>query len=104
MIMSSAINLVLAVMGGFALGLIYFAVLWITIQRLPVSRHPAVLSLRSLLVRLVVALVGFYLIGAGDWRRFLLALGGFIAARLFLVRQWGGRCITPLPAKGDTLP
>ncbi|NIM50499.1 MAG: hypothetical protein GTN69_08595 [Armatimonadetes bacterium] len=102
--MSSTANLVLAAVGGFALGLIYFAALWITLRRLAVSRHPAVLSLGSLLVRVVLALAGFYLIGAGDWRRFLLALGGFIAARLFLVRRWGQRRLARLPARGGTAP
>jgi len=99
--MSSAIGLALAVAGGFTLGLIYFAVLWITIRCLAVSRHPAMLSLGSLLARTVVALAGFYLIGAGDWRRFLLALGGFIAARLLLVRRWGERRSARLAAKGN---
>ncbi len=99
--MSSIMSFGLACLGGFALGLVYFASLWLTVQRLPTARHAAALAMGSLLGRVALAVVGFYLIGAGDWRRFLLALASFVAARLLVVRRWGESRPTPVSAEGD---
>jgi F1F0 ATPase subunit 2 len=99
--MSSLLSFGLACLGGFALGLAYFASLWLALQRLPTARHPVALAMGSLLGRVALAVVGFYLIGAGDWRRFLLALVGFAFARLLLVRRWGEPGRSQRPAEGD---
>lgn len=99
--MSSLLSFGLAFLGGLALGLAYFASLWLVLQRLPTARHPVALAMGSLLGRVALAVVGFYLIGAGDWRRFLLALAGFASARLLLVRRWGEPGRSQLSAEGD---
>lgn len=96
--MTRALDLALAGAGGFVLGLVYFAALWITIRRLTVSRHPALLYLGSLLLRLLLMLTGLYLIAGGDWRRLLVAFTGFLAARLLLLRR-GRRSPSPRPSE-----
>ena len=87
--MNNALYLAAAAAGGFAIGLAYFAILWLSVRRLPTSSHPALLILASLAFRFLLALGGFYLVGAADWRRFLAALAGFTIARLFCSRRWG---------------
>ncbi len=89
--MSSVFWLALAFMGGVVLGGLYFGSLWITVRRLPEVRCPALLALGSLLARLSLVLGGFYVVGAGDWRRFVLALLGFVGARTILVRLHEGK-------------
>lgn len=81
--------LVLAFAAGLGLGLFYFGGLWLTVQRLPRSRHPGLLTLGSLIVRLGVTLPGFYLVMAGRWERLLVCLAGFLVVRLVLVRRLG---------------
>lgn len=71
---------------GAALGAFYFLGLWWTVRRLD-SRNPAALLLLSFLLRTAVVIGGFYLIMDGRWELLLTALGGFIAARVVIVRQ-----------------
>jgi len=78
----------LAFLAGLALGVFYFGGLWITVQRLPTARRPALLSLASMAVRMAVTLGGFYLVMAGQWQRLLVCVAGFFIARIFLVRRW----------------
>jgi F1F0 ATPase subunit 2 len=81
--------LVLAFVAGLGLGLFYFGGLWLTVQRLPQARHPGLLTLVSLIVRLGLTLAVFYLVMAGRWERLLACLVGFLLVRLVLVRRWG---------------
>lgn len=81
--------LVLVLAAGFALGLLFFASLWFTVRRLPHSANPIPLLLLSGLLRLLGALAGMALLSAGDWQRLLVALLGFVLARVLLVRLWG---------------
>jgi F1F0 ATPase subunit 2 len=67
------------------LGLIFFGGLWLTIRWLPTSRWPVVLTLGSLLGRMAVTLVGFYLVLAGRWERLLACLVGFVLSRYLVV-------------------
>lgn len=91
---SSAINLVLAAFAGLALGLFYFGGLWYTVRRLSAARRPWLLVLGSYVVRLVVTVVGMYLVMAGDWKRLVACLAGFLLARIVLTRRLG-------PAAGE---
>ncbi|MGK7926742.1 MAG: ATP synthase subunit I [Spirulina sp.] len=54
--------LTLAFVAGLGLGLLYFGGLWLTVRQLPASEHPFLLFSVSLLLRLAIALGGFYLI------------------------------------------
>ncbi|MGF1540463.1 MAG: ATP synthase subunit I [Pleurocapsa sp.] len=73
---------------GIALGIFYFYSLWITVRQLPTTAYPIRLFIGSWLGRMVVTLLGFYLVMDGQWQRALLCLGGFIAARILLTRFW----------------
>lgn len=81
--------LILAFLAGLLLGLLYFGGLWLTVQRLPAARHPGVLTLASLIIRLGVTLAVFYLVMAGRWERLLVCLAGFFLVRFVLIRRWG---------------
>ena len=93
--MNQLIPLFLAFVAGIVVGLFYFGGLWLTVQRLPQTRRPAVLSLVSLFIRLSLTLAVFYLVMAGRWERLLACLAGFLLMRLLLVRRWRP---TPQPA------
>lgn len=72
---------------GLTVGLVYFWGLWYTLQRLPYSRHPALLMLGSYLLRLGVVLGGLYLVMDGEIVRLGVALLGVLLARMLLVRR-----------------
>ncbi|MEO8079414.1 MAG: ATP synthase subunit I [Caldimonas sp.] len=66
---------------GAVLGAIYFGGLWWTVSRLASFRRPALSVAVSALLRMGLALGGFYLIAGGDWLSLLACLLGFVAAR-----------------------
>ena len=74
---------------GTGLGLFYFGGLWLTVQRLPVTKRLALLTLGSLVGRMGISLFGFYLVMDGQWERLLVCLSGFVLVRVILVRRWG---------------
>lgn len=80
---------------GLLLGSAFLWALWITVNRLPDSRHPALLMLTSLVLRLGLTLAAFYILtlygGAGA---LLTAAAGFTLPRLLAarwVRQVNGK-------------
>ncbi len=77
---------VLAVVAGVGLGAIFFGGLWWTVRKGVASRQPALWFLGSLLLRTGIVLAGFMLVGAGDWRRLLLCLAGFVIGRIAVSR------------------
>lgn len=79
--------LALAFVAGLAVGWFFFYGLWWTVQRLPTSEHPALLTLGSLGLRMGVSLGVLFLVMAGDWRRLAVAVGGVVVMRLILVRR-----------------
>lgn len=74
---------------GMVLGLFFFGTLWLTVRRVPHSRHPAGLVFGSLLGRLAVVLAGFFLLMDGSWERPVACLAGFIVARQVMLRVVG---------------
>jgi len=88
--MPDALPAMLALVAGAGLGAIYFGGLWWTVCRAGSFRRPALSLLVSALVRMSVALGGFYLVAGDSWQRLLLCLLGFIVGRAavsWLVRQ-----------------
>jgi F1F0 ATPase subunit 2 len=71
----------LAVLAGAALGVVFYAGLWWTVQHAATFQRPGLSVLASLLLRMGVTLVGFYLVSGGDCARLLLCLLGFVLAR-----------------------
>lgn len=70
------------VLAGMVLGMIFFGGLWLTVQRMPTSRHPALLFLISLITRMAIVLGGFWLITKGAPGAVLACLAGFFVVRL----------------------
>ncbi len=84
--MNEMLALALAGLAGLALGTFFFGGLWWTVQKAISSQRPALLFLGSLLLRLGIALAGFYFVGHADWQRLLACLLGFVVARLVVLR------------------
>ena len=80
--MNEPLVLVLAGMAGLVLGAIFFGGLWWTVRKGVSSKRPALWFSGSLLLRMSVALAGFYLVSGRHWERLLVCLLGFVMARL----------------------
>ncbi len=80
------LRLISTVAIGFGLGLVFFGGLWWTVQRGLAMPHSAVWFVVSLFLRTGLVLGGLYLVGASDAFRLLFCLGGFVVARLVVVR------------------
>lgn len=87
--MNQVVLLIGAFCVGLTAGLLYFGGLWLTVQYLPRTRRPELVSLGSLALRLTLTLVAFYLVMGGRWERLLAALMGFLVMRTVLVRRLG---------------
>jgi F1F0 ATPase subunit 2 len=80
--MNETLTLMLSWMAGGALGAFFFGSLWWTVRKGVSSERPALWFFGSLLLRMSIALSGFYFICGGHWERLLVCLLGFVVARL----------------------
>jgi len=87
--MHELLTLSLSGLAGVVLGGFFFGGLWWTVRKGAASRRPGRWFFGSLLLRMGIAVSGFYLIGADDWRRLLICLLGFVIAR-FIVTALAG--------------
>jgi len=83
-----------AAAGGATLGLLFYGGLYWTIRRGIESKMPALWFSGSQLLRMVLALGGFYVISGGDWQRLIACLPGFLLARA-VVTHWGYSSVEP---------
>ena len=95
--MNDPLPLLLAGAAGLLLGAIFFGGLWWTVRKGLSARQPALWFFGSMLLRMGIALAGFYFVGRGDWRRLMACLLGFVIARF--VVTW----LTRAPAEESTL-
>lgn len=84
--MNETLILMLALAAGMALGAMFFGGLWWTVRRGMSANQPALWLFGSLLVRTGLALVGFWFVAGGDWRRMVACLAGFVIARPVVTR------------------
>jgi F1F0 ATPase subunit 2 len=82
MTMNELLALALSWVAGLFLGAFFFGGLWWTVRKGVASKQPAVWFFVSLLLRMCVALFGFYFVSGGRRERLLLCLLGFFMARL----------------------
>jgi len=82
--MNENLILVAALIAGIALGIIFFGGLWWTVQKGVTSEQPALWFLGSFILRMSIVLVGFYLVGHGQWKQMMACLLGWIIARLIV--------------------
>ncbi len=87
--MNEALNLAPAMVTGVLLGVMFFGGLWWTIRKSVSFKQPAVWFFGSLLLRMSIALAGFYFVSDGHWERLLVCLLGFFLARLIVTRLTG---------------
>jgi F1F0 ATPase subunit 2 len=69
---------------GLLLGAVFFGGLWWTVRTVVSSGRPPAWLAGSLVLRTGIVLVGFYVLGRGDWGRLVACLAGFIVARLLV--------------------
>ena len=87
--MHETLSLVPALVAGVLLGVIFFGGLWWTVRKGVSFKNPALWFLGSLLLRMSIALAGFYVVSNGHWERLLVCLLGFLIARLVVTRFTG---------------
>ena len=87
--MNETLRLVPALVAGILLGVMFFGGLWWTVRRGFSSKQPGLWFLGSQLLRMSIALAGFYFVSSGHWQRLLVCLLGFLLARLVVMRLTG---------------
>jgi F1F0 ATPase subunit 2 len=87
--MNEALSLAPAMVTGILLGVMFFGGLWWTVRKGFSSKQPALWFFGSLLLRMSIALAGFYFVSGGHWTRLLVCLLGFVLARLIVTRLTG---------------
>ncbi len=80
--MNEPLSLASALVMGVLLGAMFLGGLWWTVRQGLSSDRVARWFLGSLLLRMGVALAGFYFVSGGHWEQLLLCLLGFVMARL----------------------
>ena len=84
--MNEPLSLASALVAGVLLGAIFFGGLWWTVRRGVSSKQVSLWFLGSMLLRTCIALLGFYFVLGGNWKRLLTGLLGFIIARSIVMR------------------
>jgi F1F0 ATPase subunit 2 len=84
--MNEALSPAFALAAGALLGTMFYGGLWWAVNQAVSSKRVALWFLGSLLLRMGLALVGFYFVADGHWQRLLLCLLGFVLARVAVTR------------------
>jgi F1F0 ATPase subunit 2 len=101
--MNETLTLLVALGAGGALGAVFFGGLWWTVKKGVSSTSPALWFSGSLLLRISLALTGFYLVSGGNWQRLLACFFGFFIARQ-VVARWAVPSGTPSSRESPTRP
>lgn len=88
--MPEGVVLALTFLAGAALGVVFYGGLWLTVRRLPRSKHPVLFSVASFWARTLVVMGGFLAAMDRRWQNALFCLLGFAAARP-IVSGWLSR-------------
>lgn len=84
--MNEVINLLPALIAGIILGILFFGGLWFTVRFGLSSNKGSLIFIGSFIIRMAIILLGFYYVGADDWQKMLMCLGGFLFARIVITR------------------
>jgi F1F0 ATPase subunit 2 len=85
---------VIAALAGVLFGIIYFGGLWLTIQRIGQVNRPILLLTGSFIIRLGLALAGFYLVSNGRLEFLAASLITFFLTRFYFIKK-----IQPVPER-----
>ena len=80
--MTEFLSVAVPLAAGLMLGAFFFGGLWWTVNHAMSTKQPVLWLIGSKLLRMGVALGGFYLVGGAHLERWLLCLAGFVLARL----------------------
>lgn len=83
--------MVIAFLGGIALGAVFFGGLLLTVRLLGRVRYPSVLMFGSLMLRLSILLGGLYLLKDGSYLNLPLAFLGILIGRFLIVSKVKGQ-------------
>jgi F1F0 ATPase subunit 2 len=82
-------SVLIAFARGILLGCAFFYVLWLSTQKLMVSKPSVLWFIGAWLARMALAIGGLYLISMGNWLLLLASLCGFIVGRYLISRLIG---------------
>ena len=104
--MNETLTLVLSWAAGAVFGAIFFGGLWWTVRKGLSAKQPAFWFFGSLLLRMGIALTGFYFVSGGHWERLLLCLLGFVMVRPVVMRltRASGESLAPLAPEASRAP
>lgn len=74
------------VSAGFALGLLFFGILWLTTGKILHSEHPMAWLLGGFVLRMALVLPALYWLTDARWQNLLTCLLGFMLARFVVIR------------------
>ncbi len=103
-VLAGRLGLLSSLLLGILLGACFYAGLWWTVRRALLSSRPGLWFAASLLLRTLVALAGFHLIGGTQWQRMLLCLLGFFLSRPLVTRlptRWTRPNAMPTAGRAD---
>lgn len=84
--MNGTIEIFFSFMAGVGLGSFFFGGLWLTVRAVPKVKAPILLSIGSLLARMGVSILIFYLlVRGGDWLKVMPCVLGFILVKFSMV-------------------
>ncbi|HSP46599.1 MAG TPA: ATP synthase subunit I [Clostridiaceae bacterium] len=75
----------IAFLAGILLGILYFGGLYVTVNHMKRTRHPALLMMGSFIFRMAVLLFGFYLLRNGGAYHMIIALFAVILVKFVMV-------------------
>jgi F1F0 ATPase subunit 2 len=99
--MNTTDNILFPLIGGIALGGLFFGGLWLTVKKAVGSKYVSLWVLASSLLRTGIALTGFYFVADGNWQRLLVCVLGFIIARF--ITMWLTKYYDQKQYKADPL-
>lgn len=82
-------RVLLALVGGLAVGIAYYGGLWWTVNRVGTVRRPGLLFGISFFLRTALALGGLFLFTRLHWLLIAAYMTTFVVARVYLTRRWG---------------
>ena len=85
----AAWHVLVALLGGLAVGIAYYGGLWWTVNRVGTFDRPGLLFGVSFFTRTALALGGLFLFTGLHWLLIAAYMASFIVARIYLTRRWG---------------